>query len=62
MSKRKKRPKPMSDKINCFNCGHCIYIGEGDYICGMSNDVILEEFAMLTDEFYQCDGKDYIEL
>lgn len=60
MGKRKK--KSMSDKINCFNCEHFIYIGEGDYICGMSNECVVEEFAMPTDEFYQCDGKDYQEL
>ena len=61
MSKHKRKKHDM-ELHNCFNCGHCIYIGEGGYICGMSNEVIIDEFIMPTEEFYQCDGKDYQEL
>ncbi len=64
MSKRKykKSHKCVMAHKNCFNCGHFIYVGEGDYICGMSNYLVVEEFAMPTKEFYRCKGKDYQEI
>lgn len=62
MSKRKKKCRPMSDKINCFNCAHCIYIEDGDYICDMNNEPVLTDFVVPWEAFYQCNGKDYQEL
>ena len=62
MSKRKKNRKSEMEMHNCCNCSHCIYVGEGDYICDMSNYLVVEEFAIPTDEFYRCAGKDYQEL
>lgn len=57
-SHRKNNRKPLTDKINCFNCGHCTYIGEGDHICDMSTDVIIADWQP-TEYFYQCEGKDF---
>jgi hypothetical protein len=62
MGKHKKKTRPMSDRVNCFNCEHFIYIGDGDYICVMSNELVVEEFNMPTDDFYSCDGKDFEEI
>lgn len=56
------RKKSEMELRNCFNCEHFIYVGEGDYICDMSNYLVVEEFAMPTEEFYRCDGKDYQEV
>ena len=58
MRKNKQNKKPISDKINCYNCNNCTYIGEGDYICDMTNDFVISEFEP-TEEFYQCEGKDF---
>ncbi len=46
------------NRYDCFNCSHCIYIGEGDHICDMSNDVIVEDWEP-TEDFFQCKGKDF---
>lgn len=59
MSKRPKNRKPLTKQINCFNCSHCLYIEDGDYICDMTNDVIIVEFSARTHDFYQCKGKDF---
>lgn len=41
----------------CFNCEHCILIGEGDHICDERiGTVVLEEYGP-TDEYMWCDGK-----
>jgi hypothetical protein len=40
--KKKKRKHPELNK-NCYNCNHCQYIGEGGYVCDMSNDVVIDE-------------------
>ena len=42
----------------CHNCGHCIYVGEGGYICDMSNDLVIVDWQP-TDEFMYCDGEDF---
>lgn len=55
---RKKNRKPMTKQINCFNCNHCIYIGEGDHICDMTNDIVTDDWQP-TEDFYQCEGKDF---
>lgn len=60
MSKRtnKRRRKPLSPMYNCYNCANCIYISNGDYLCSMSNDIVIEDWAPVED-FYSCKGKDF---
>lgn len=64
MSKRKHRKRIEDDIKNfvsskiCHNCGHCIYVGEGGYICDMSNDLVIVDWQP-TDEFMYCDGEDF---
>lgn len=53
-----KRKKSEMELRNCFNCEHRTYIGEGDHICDMSNDIVIEDW-MPADDFYQCNGKYY---
>lgn len=59
MSKRPKNRKPQTKMINCFNCANCLYVGEGGYICSMTNEFIIDDFVMPTEEFYSCAGKDF---
>ena len=60
-SHRKKNRKPLTQNINCYNCNNCTYIGEGDHFCDMTNDVVISEWEP-TEDFYQCDGKDFEEI
>ena len=46
MSKRK-RHKHRSNKEQvkcCFGCANCQYIGEGDHICDVSMEIIVDEW------------------
>lgn len=42
---------------SCFNCDHCLYICEGDYICDLDNSLIIEDFSDPTEDFFFCDGE-----
>jgi hypothetical protein len=59
---RKKNRKPLTEHINCHHCEHAVYIGDGDYICDMSNDIIMIDWGTPTEDYYQCDGKDFEEI
>ena len=50
-SYRKSNEKPMTTKINCFNCANCTYLSEGGYMCDINNDIVIDDFEP-TDEFY----------
>lgn len=60
-NKKKKTCKPLSDAINCFFCNCCTYIGEGDHICDMNNEIVVSDWEP-TDKFYQCEGKEFERL
>ncbi len=51
----------MEDKT-CVNCEHCIYIGEGYYICDASDEpiLIMEEHAP-NENYWHCAGTDWEE-
>lgn len=56
MTKKKEEPKI------CYNCGHCIYIGEGDYICDSDNEpIIVMEEHIPNENYYCCGGADWEE-
>lgn len=58
MSKRKRNPK---DRLkNCHCCDHCIYVGEGGYMCDVHNEIVIDDFEP-TEEFYMCNGKDFLQ-
>lgn len=62
MSKKRKKksqgqPKPVKC---CFECANCQYIGEGDHICDVNMEIIIDEWEP-TDMFYHCGGKEFIE-
>ncbi len=42
----------------CDNCGNCIYLGEGDYICS-ENDVIVMEDHSPNDNYNYCNACDW---
>lgn len=46
---------------NCYNCNNCVYVGEGGYMCSMSNDIVIDDWIP-TEDFRQCKGKDFEEI
>lgn len=52
-----KRKNPELNK-NCYNCNNCEYIGDGGYICSMSNDIVIEDWQP-TEDFNSCGGKEF---
>ena len=57
---RVKNRKPCTTMINCFNCEHCTYVGEGGYMCDMTTEIVIDEFIMPTEEFFSCEGKEFV--
>ena len=55
MKKKKITDKPEA----CITCEHCIYIGEGDYICDVDEPVLVMEEHLPSDDYYYCGGADY---
>lgn len=53
---RKQKNKQMMNCRICNNCAHCQYIGEGDSICDITYECVLEDWEP-TDNFMKCDGK-----
>lgn len=51
----------MPAMLCCYNCEHCIYIGEGDYICDENNEIVIEDW-MPTDDYVWCNGKSFISI
>lgn len=45
----------MAQKI-CNECENCLYIGEGDSICELNNEIVLEDWTP-TDKFMWCQFK-----
>ena len=44
----------------CITCDHCIYIGEGDYICDSGDiPVIIMEEHLPNDNYWCCAGTDW---
>ncbi len=53
----------MKDEIKiCNNCDHCIYIGEGDYICDADEKpIIIMEEHLPNDNFWWCASSEWEE-
>lgn len=43
----------------CANCEHCVYIGEGDYICDVDEPIIVMEEHIPNDNYFICGGADW---
>ena len=56
--KRRHRRKHPELNRNCYNCNHCQYIGEGDYICDMSNDIVIADWQP-SEDYNSCKGKEF---
>ena len=58
MKKQVKNRKHLTDMLNCHNCENCTYIGEGDYMCGMSNEIVISDWQP-TEDYYTCEGREF---
>jgi ribosomal protein S27E len=34
--------------VNCLECGNCLYIGEGDYLCDIRMKIIISDHDLST--------------
>lgn len=50
--------KKHKEETTCFDCDHCVYTGEGDHLCDVNNEFVVEEWKP-TDKFYHCGGKKF---
>lgn len=52
-------PKKRKCIKSCDNCGHCVYMGEGDFACmfDASDAVLVKEEWIPTSEYISGDGK-----
>ena len=41
-------------KVCSDRCEHCIYIGEGDFICDLRNDIVIQDWIAIG----SCESKD----
>lgn len=55
--KKKKEEKP---KI-CITCSHCVYIGEGDYICDADEPIVVMEEHCPNENYCCCNEADWEE-
>ena len=54
----------MSNKkrqANCETCEECIYIGDGDYVCGVDYTKMVMSDCIPTVDFGYCNGEHYTE-
>ena len=54
----KKNEENYENKI-CINCDHCVYIGEGDYICNVDEPILVMEEFCPNDDYWCCGGADF---
>lgn len=50
----------MNKHKNCYSCEHCLYLGDGGYLCDMWLAIVVEDHEP-TDDFYMCKGEDYLK-
>lgn len=46
------------ERKDCYACEHCVYLGEGGYMCDLTNDIVIEDWQP-DDAFYHCGGKKF---
>lgn len=46
------------ERKDCYECEHCVYLGEGGYMCDLTNDIVIEDWQP-DDAFYHCGGKKF---
>lgn len=46
------------ERKDCYACEHCVYLGEGGYMCDLTNDIVIEDWQP-DDAFYHCGGKNF---
>lgn len=57
MKKRRARRSAHKEK-RCYDCDHCTYIGDGDHLCDLDNEIIVNDWEP-TEEFYHCGGRSF---
>ena len=56
-----KEVRTMREIKQCMDCGNCLPIGEGDFICSEHpGSLVLEDYDP-GEDFLICNGKDFIE-
>lgn len=50
--------KEICNSETCETCEHCIYIGDGDFLCDECNCIVKEDFSP-NDDYFCCGGKCY---
>lgn len=33
------------ERKDCYECEHCVYLGEGGYMRALTNDIVIEDLA-----------------
>lgn len=52
----------MEEPKICNNCSHCIYIGEGDYICdAQETPILVMEEHCPNDKYWWCNESEWEE-
>lgn len=44
--------------LGCFECCKATYIGDGGYMCDVSDEIVIDDFEP-TDNYFSCDGKNF---
>lgn len=50
---KKKRKKRIENNNGCWECDELICLGEGDHICGLNNELVIDEYTP-TEKFMCC--------
>ncbi len=54
------KSKRGNQSCDCFNCGNCMYLGDGDYLCDAETAIVVSDFIP-SEDFLCCGGKRYVE-
>lgn len=60
MNKKHKKKKNSKFQKRCENCGNCLYICEGDYLCDEMGEVVISDYNEPTSDYMACDGKEWV--
>lgn len=50
--------KPLTKQVRCDNCTHCVYVGEGGYLCDVKNEIVIDDWIP-TENYYTCKGVEF---
>lgn len=61
-NRKKQNLKCLERRDCCESCGHCLYIGEGDFICDAGDRpvMVISDFMPMP-KYRYCDGREWEE-